>query len=242
MIIDERLLKKASRDYGEGAYNIIDKFGYNSDINGDFEDIWTTGGNLTRLSSAETMDITSSSTADDVGGTGAITIRIEGLANDWSILNESVTLDGTTTVTTLGSFLRINRMFITSSGTGQTNAGNITATASTAGTEQARIDIGSGQTEKTQYTVPLDYRLFMTKWQCNASDVSTMESIFISNTNNQGWQIKRRAFFPRGDIILSLYGTVFEEKTDVKVQARSIGGVNKLVASDWVGYLLKKHS
>jgi len=39
------------------------------------------------------------------------------------------------------------------------------------------------------------------------------------------------------------YGEVFDEKTDLKVQAKSfLGGVNKEVSSDWTGYLLKKHS
>ena len=242
MIIDERLLKKAARDYGEGAFNIFNKFGHNSDVNGTFVDIGTPGGVLSRLSSAETMDIASTSTADDVGGTGAITIRVEGLANDWSILNEDVTRDGTGTVTTSGSFLRINRMFITSSGTGQTNAGTITATSSTASTEQARIDTGVGQTEKTQYTVPLGYRVFATELQVNGAEQASMEGILVANTNNEGWRTKRRVFFPRGDIRVSLFGETFDEKTDLKVQARSIGGVNKEVAADWTAYLLKKHS
>ena len=242
MIIDERLLKKAARDYGEPAFNIFNKFGHNSDVNGTFVDIWTTGGSLVRLSSAETMDIVSTSTADDAGGTGARTIRIEGVANDWSILNEDVTLDGTSTVTTSGSFLRINRMFITSSGTGQTNAGTITATSSTASTEQARIDAEVGQTEKTQFTVPLGYRVFAAELQVNAADQSSMEGIFMTNTNNEGWRIKRRLFFPKGDVRVSLFGAILDEKTDIKVQAKSIGGVNKEVAADWTGYLLKKHS
>lgn len=242
MIIDERLLKKAARDYGEGAFNIFNKFGHNSDVNGTFVDIWTTGGDLSRLSSAETMDIVSTSTADDTGGTGAITMRVEGLGNDWSILNEDVTLDGTGTVTTSGSFLRINRMYIVSSGTGQVNAGTITATSSTASTEQARIDTGVGQTEKTQYTVPLGYRVFATELQVNGAEQASMEGIFLANTNNEGWRVKRRVFFPRGDIRISLFGTILDEKTDLKVQAKSIGGANKEVAADWTGYLLKKHS
>ena len=242
MIIDERLLKKAARDYGEGAFNIFNKYGHNSDVSGTFVDIWIPGGVLSRLSSAETMDIASSSTADDIGGTGAITIRVEGLANDWSILNEDITLDGTTTVTTLGSFLRINRMYITSSGTGQVNAGNITATASTAATVQSKIDADVGQTEQTQFTVPLGYRVFATELQVNGAEQASMEGIFLSNTNNEGWRTKRRVFFPRGDIRISLFGTIFDEKTDIKVQAKSIGGANKEVAADWTGYLLKKHS
>ena len=136
MILDERGIKRLSYDWGESDNMVVNKFGYNADIDGTHEDIWTTGGTLTRLSSAETMSVVSTSTADDTGGTGSITIQIEGIDNDWDVLKESVTLNGTGAVTTTGSFLRINRMFITSSGSGQTNAGKITATASSAATVQ----------------------------------------------------------------------------------------------------------
>ena len=242
MIIDEREIKRLAYDWGESANRAVNKFGYNADINGTHEDIWTTGGTLTRLSSAETMSVVSTSTADDTGGTGAITIQIEGIDNDWDILEESVTLNGTGAVTTTGSFLRINRMFITSSGSGQTNAGTITATASSAGTVQAAIGTGAGQTEKTQYAVPRGFRVIFTELQVNTNDNAGLEALFLMNENNKGWRVKRRVFFSAGDVRISLYGEYADEKTDVKVTAKSLTGSNKLVASDWTFYLMRKHS
>ena len=240
MIIDERKIKRLAYNWGEEFNKVVNKFGYNPDINGTHEDIWTTGGTLTRLSSAETMSVVSTSTADDTGGTGAITIQIEGIDNNWDILNESVTLNGTGAVTTTGSFLRINRMFITSSGSGQTNAGKITA--SSAGTVQAAIEIGSGQTEKTQYAVPRNYRVIFTELQVNTNDNAGLEGLFVMNENNKGWRVKRRIFFTSGDVRISMYGEYADEKTDVKVTAKSLTGSNKLVAADYTFYLMRKHS
>ena len=242
MILDEREIKRLAYDWGESANRAVNKFGYNPDIDGSHEDIWTTGGTLTRLSSAETMSVVSTSTADDTGGTGAITIQIEGIDNDWVVLNESLTLNGTGALTTTGSFLRINRMFITSSGSGQTNAGTITATASSAGTVQAAIETGSGQTEKTQYAVPKGFRAVFTELQVNTNDNAGLEGLFLMNENNKGWRVKRRVFFSAGDIRISLYGEYADEKTDVKVTAKSLAGSNKLVAADWTFYLMRKHS
>mgnify|MGYP003632634657 CR=1 FL=1 len=242
MILDERGIKRLSYDWGESDNMVVNKFGYNADIDGTHEDIWTTGGTLTRLSSAETMSVVSTSTADDTGGTGSITIQIEGIDNDWDVLKESVTLNGTGAVTTTGSFLRINRMFITSSGSGQTNAGKITATASSAATVQSTIEIGSGQTEQTQYAVPRGFRVIFTELQVNTNDNAGLEGLFIMNENNKGWRVKRRVFFTAGDVRISLYGEYADEKTDVKVTAKSLTGSNKLVAADYTFYLMRKHS
>lgn len=47
-------------------------------------------------------------------------------------------------------------MYVNSAGAGGTNAGNITATASSAATVQAQIQAGEAQTAKIQFTVPAD--------------------------------------------------------------------------------------
>ena len=55
-------------------------FGHNPDVDTgtDPEDVWETGGNMTLFSSEFLVDIVSTSTADDVGSTGALTIQIFG--------------------------------------------------------------------------------------------------------------------------------------------------------------------
>lgn len=110
--------------------------------------------NWTKLSSAETMDVVSSSTADDLGGTGANTIFIIGVDNDYAEISEMLNMDGTTTVVTANSYLFINRVYVVFAGSGETNAGNITLTATTAGTQQGYVRAGISISEELRYCVP----------------------------------------------------------------------------------------
>jgi len=54
----------------------IFKFGFNPDIDDALETIWAQGGLYSYLSSATTLYISSSSTADDAAGTGARTATV----------------------------------------------------------------------------------------------------------------------------------------------------------------------
>lgn len=126
------------------------------------EDIWDAGGQLSFLSSAETMSIVSTSTNDDVAGTGAQYLLINGLDNDYNLIQETVVMDGTTPVVTSNSYLRVHRLRVVTSGSGQTNAGTITATASTASTTQAQILAGNSITRMSHFTIPAGYTGFTT--------------------------------------------------------------------------------
>ena len=57
--------------------------GHNADIDSAAgEDLWEAGGLWAPLSTAETMNITSTSANDDDGNTGAETVLIQGVDND----------------------------------------------------------------------------------------------------------------------------------------------------------------
>lgn len=118
--------------------------GINFDIDsGTEEDLWVPGGSLVYLSSAETMNIVSTSTSDDVGGTGATSLFISGMLGG-VVVTDIVTMDGTSNVLTTQTFDFVQFMFLLGAGSGRTNAGIITATASSAGTVQCGMAIGYG--------------------------------------------------------------------------------------------------
>jgi hypothetical protein len=152
MRIDFESKVSAGKIERTGIHNIV---GYNGDLDADVEEtVWNVGGDWSSLSSAETMDIVSSSTNDTSAGTGARIIRIIGLDNNKDEITENVILNGTTIVTTTNSFLIIHYMTIITAGSSNTNDGNITATASTASTVQAKIDTGEGLSKNGFYMVP----------------------------------------------------------------------------------------
>ncbi len=137
------------------------KFGYNATVGTTQEDIWTTGGILSYLSSAELMSIVSTDANDAAAGTGAQTIQIEGLDGAWAPITEVVTMDGLTPVLTTQAFLRVNRMFVLTAGSGAENAGIISATAQTSATVQAEIAATENQSMKIQFSVPLGQTAFL---------------------------------------------------------------------------------
>ena len=71
--------------------------------------VWPEGGVVTWPSSATQMTLSSSSSNDDDGSTGATTILVTGLDEDFTIITEPVTMDGQNGVTTSANFYRINK-------------------------------------------------------------------------------------------------------------------------------------
>ena len=124
------------------------KFGYNGEIQNIEETIWEAGGTYTYPSSAVTITATSSAGATDSG----VEITIQGVDTNYNELSETVTLDGSGTVTTAGSFLRVNRAFVSGS---TACTGNITI--ANGGTTYAYISTLHQQTLMALWTVPAGY-------------------------------------------------------------------------------------
>lgn len=75
---------------------------------------------------AAQMTLVSDSTSDDSAGTGARIIFIRGNITGNVELFEIISIDGTTPITTVNSYFRVNSIAVISAGSGQKNAGNIT--------------------------------------------------------------------------------------------------------------------
>jgi hypothetical protein len=115
-----------------------------------------------------------SSSANDDGspvGTGARTIRVTGLTS-WSAVevSEDITMNGTTPVNTVNSYVMINRMVVLTSGASGPNVGTITATAATDSTVTALISVGYGQTQQTPYGIPSNQTLFVKSYSTSIND------------------------------------------------------------------------
>ena len=179
--------------------------------------------------SAVQMTLVSTSASDD---TRAI-IFINGLDSSWNQISETIALNGTSNVTTVNSYLRINNMIMTSTGTGQTtNVGTITA--KNGGITYSIISIGVGRSQAAVYTVPNGYTMYLISINAFNGDAAAGNAINyqVKSTNNaqtnpvtltvlqtawdQRYQVIRENVFP------------YTQKTDLRWQFSTASGTHSV--------------
>lgn len=139
--------------------SVIHRFGRNPDVdiaNG-FEDLWQGGDKYTGFNAtvAETVEIFSSDAADTSAGTGARTAVISGLDSSLVPQSEVVILNGLAPVDTVNQYLRVDSILILTAGSGEQNAGDVTARQKTTTANVFGIvPIGGNRTLMSTFTVP----------------------------------------------------------------------------------------
>lgn len=143
------------------GFTKIGGFGYNPNVTGSGQDIWSGGGAYTFLTVASQLEILSSSASDTAAGTGARTVTISGLDANYNPLVQLVTLNGTSAVAVPGTFLRVNDMILTTAGSAATNVGNITLRVVSGGATQAYMLASAGRHQSSIFTVPANNQLLV---------------------------------------------------------------------------------
>lgn len=144
---------------------VWNKFGYNLDVDTASEELIASyGGSINIMTSADTLDVVSSSTNDTAAGTGVRAVYIIGIDENSVEQEELVSMNGTTPVTTSNQWLGINRVYAISAGSGGSAAGTITIddTSNSVGV-QATIPQGSNVTQQCLFHVPIS-KTFLAKW------------------------------------------------------------------------------
>jgi hypothetical protein len=232
------------------GHKTLFKFGNNGDINGSLETIWSHGGIYAYPSSAIQMKVSSSSANDASAGTGARTVVISGLDQNYNEISETVTLNGQTEVLTVNTFIRVFRGFVQSAGSGNTAAGTIyvgtgTVTAGVPATVYAEIPLGANQTQMALWTVPAGYTLYI------------YGGTFTAASNNVSQYILGQfCFRPQGgvfrnvaDITVNSFAFRYDweiplaipEKSDIEARAIAISGTNFFVTAAFEGLYIKNN-
>jgi hypothetical protein len=171
---------------GIGQYSIINKFGKLTTLTNTEEDIWTPGGAYNFATMATNVAIHSLDAGDASGSTGALSVKIVGLNENWEDTEETLTLDspGTPAISTQ-AYQRIFRAFVVSAGTyGGNNVGDLVihqgdATAVTL----AAIDAGRGQTQMAIYTIPAGKTGWMTEFDYSVDSAKTADFYMYRREN-----------------------------------------------------------
>lgn len=212
--------------------------GYNADVDTGTvpEDIVGNGGQAYLPSSATaaaSVNIASSSTADTAAGTGARTIRIEGLTTDYVPFTEDVTLNGTTNVNPTNDIFRINRAYVLTAGSGGTNAGTITI-ADGSGTFTT-ILAGEGSSLYAVYTVPAGHVGYLNGVYASVPDtgVKVLASWELMSLPDGGvFQVRLKSTCANDDSSFLTFAPPFlvNEKTTLKMRVVSVGADNTPVS------------
>lgn len=126
----------------KGGVGHVNLFGYNPSVSTTAATVWSVGSasSYAQLTSGTALEAVSSSANDTAAGTGARTILVQGLDEDYVPFQETVTLNGTTPVALANtSVVAINSVRVLTAGSGLTNAGNIDIRTVSGSTVKSRI-------------------------------------------------------------------------------------------------------
>ena len=216
--------------------SVVNIFGFNSSIGTTFIAPWELANAGTQYvvpGSATTMSLVSTNAAD----TG-ISILVQGLDASYNQIQEVMTLNGTTPVTTTNSYLRINQMV-------QVNGiavGNVSLT--NGGVTYARITAGVGKSQMCQYTVPAGYSFYLNRiaaFSATASGASKYIMFRHRTTPSDGTTTEfdvAQATFTNELSFTRVAPVKYDEKTHIQFQTRSSSGTNEISISA-EGYLVQ---
>lgn len=229
------------------GWRLVRIFGDNHDADTGIEDVWRYGGVKALPTSAATVSLVSTSTADAAAGTGARSVLLDGLNANYERITEVVALNGTTPVSSSNSFLRLNLVRTTGvAGSSGANVGDITATIG--GSVQAFIAAGLGRSQMAHYTVEANHRLVLFDITSNVGQGKTADTELSqwirlyeagSHQDHGPWLEVNNVDLYEGGI--SVFGTAVptEEKADIRWQVETTAN-NLRVSVTAHGFLIQK--
>ena len=207
------------------GHSILSLFGYQSSVTTTSIPIWENASTYTYITSASTLTMVSTSASDDTSAK----ILINGLDSSFNPISETLALNGTTGVTTVNSYFRVNSLLMTSPGTGQiTNVGTITLKQSS--NVVAQINIGVSKSQSTIYTVPAGYSFFLDLAEVNTSNSYTGSTIItykvqaINNVTGVKLTVLQQPFVSIYTASRSSDPFIYTEKTDIQWQLSASTG------------------
>lgn len=202
---------------GYAAQNV---FGFNATIGTSYETVWDNGGAYTFLSSAQQLSVVSSSASDTMN------LLITGLDSSYDVISETITLTGTSAVTTTNSYLRVNSAVITSG----SNVGNITATYSA--TTVFYITAGVGTTQMCVFTVPNNKTLYLVRIDLTSGTANGNQYITYRNrldtSTGRVLRVAEATFVNNQQSFDRQVPFKITEKTDFQFEAKSSASTNEL--------------
>ena len=211
-------------------------FGFNTAVTTS-ETVWSPGGLYTFPAAASVLTVVSDDANDDgdPADTGARTVTIEGLDANYEEISVTVTMNGTSAVSTTGfSFLRVNKAYVATAGSSATNEGTITIANSTP-TTLASIAPGAGIAEQCVYTVPAGKTAYIGSFMLSSynstATAATAGQIFVRPFGG-AFQLVATVRVPGSGAFTcsAQYPAPVTEKSDIDFRAIALAGTSNVSA------------
>jgi hypothetical protein len=179
-------------------------------------------------SAATTLDVVSDSAEDGAGTqTGALSVYIKGLVAGYVEDEETITTNGTTPVTTVNEYLRINEARIILSGSVGTNVGiiDIKDGANIISRISVSAGQGEGRAQMGVYTVKAGYQMLLCRVFGSTVGGNNAHLHTAIREFSKSWVTERH--FTLKDTPFSAnwtYGLLIPEKTDILLLSHATGG------------------
>jgi hypothetical protein len=214
----QRNIGIARGDYKDDLSS-INKFGFNESVGTAYETIWEGSANYSYPATAGTVQLTADD-SDDNGGT----VLVQGLDANWDITQETLTIGGARGTQ---QFRRVYRMELLTANTGTVNVDTINAIhtqADSTDTTVAYLSAGAGQTLMCVYTVPRNYRAYLTRVTATVEKKdrdSRLRLLAKRNTDTEIFNVKGQ-WTSSGEKINITYTVplVFGEMTDIELRGK----------------------
>lgn len=163
--------------------------------------------------------------------TGAAAVQLVGLDENWDVQVEYIILNGTTTVTTVGSFIRVYRSMVIIAGSTGANEGLILTKNTAEDNTLAQISLGFNQTLMALWTVPRNFESYMQSFYgATALDKATEIHLYV-RPFGEVFQIKKIVSVAAGsERIIYDFPLPIPEKADVAIRGIASGGGGEISA------------
>ena len=222
-------------------WQVFRKFGICSAVpTSTTHEMWDGADDVRTLPTTAAVAAVSSTSADDTSaGTGAQTVTVMGLDENYLEVSETVSMNGLTPVNTTQTFIRVNSAYVATAGSGGTNAGEIDVDVG--GDEQQHIAVGIGEAAGTGYCVPANKKLIVTLYTAGvgrlggSADCSVKGEIRLFGTGS--WRAISNIYLYTQIHSNGWGATALPPKTDIRQTIYSSGTTQAygIVA----GYLIK---
>jgi hypothetical protein len=223
------------------GWTCIDKFGYNGNLVSRLSDIWTVGGLYQWPGSGiSDLNIVSTSAADAAGGSGAASMEVFGLDEDFREISEVVALSGTTPVALANTYRRIYRSHIWTHGSAAGddiwNVGTINITGASDGLTYLQVTPTEGQTLHGLYTIPSGKTGYLTRYELIAGK---NDEVFVSFqirengvTGHNHFDTKRSHVVTETPVMSIFDGWLkLPEMTDIRFRNYAVGASSDLTVN-----------